>query len=129
MPTARTAVRASLLASLALAAVATSAGARPASQSARSPLPNLVASSSADGSYTITNTGSVAAGSFKIVTFEYTGAIIDTLVVKGLPAGGSVHGTTGAGCLPIGVSADAKNKVAESNEKDNTVVVQGSGCS
>ncbi len=124
MPTARTAVRASLLASLALSAVAISADAQPA------PLrPNLVASSTADGSFTVTNTGPVAAGSFKIlVAFEYGGAEYDTLVVKGLPAGGSVVGSVGAGCEAMRVTADSGGKVAETNEQDNRVRVLQTGC-
>ena len=128
MSIASTAIRASLLASLALAAVAAGADARPASQSARS-LPNLVASSSADGSYTITNTGAAAAGNFKIlIAYEYAGIPYDTLVVKGLPAGGSFHGSVGPGCALMIVGADARSKVAESNELDNTAEVQQTGC-
>ena len=55
------------------------------------------------------------------MAFEYGGAEYDTLVVKGLPAGGSVVGSVGAGCEAMLVTADSKGKVAETNEQDNDV--------
>jgi hypothetical protein len=115
-----TAVRASLLASLALAAVATSAVGNPPAQLK----PNLKASSTARGYYTITNIGTAPAAAFKVkVTFEYGGAHwVDS--VGGLDAGQSVTILAGRSCeAGYTVEADSSHTVAEISEVDNTVHV------
>ena len=127
------AVRASLLASLALAAAVTgSASAR----SAKVSKPNLVVSSSAPGSFTVTNTGLGSSAAFSISvrgTFEYKTRHI---LVNGLGPGASGTFTIkatycGGAFVPTkDVMADELYAITETSEGDNFLqVAEAEDCS
>jgi VCBS repeat-containing protein len=127
----RTSVRAGLLAGLALAAAITAT----ADASSKTAKPNLVASTSAAGKYTVKNTGSVAAGQFTIQvhgTYEY-GA--NYRVVTGLTPGQSITVTLkktycGGVAPTVDVTADILGQISESSEADNYVQIsQKQDCS
>jgi hypothetical protein len=121
MSTIRTAVRASLLAGAALAAVVTGTSTAQAAGT-----PNLTVSWTNPGQFTVTNTGDAKAGSFVITiwgqtAFEYTARYIQ---VNGLKAGKSATynliATYCGGVAPTrDVIIDNENLVTESNEGDN----------
>jgi hypothetical protein len=125
------AVRASLLASLALAAAVT--GTADARQAAAKP--NLVVSSTSAGTVKIKNTGSVAAAGFTVEirgTFEYAA---NYKIISGLNAGQSVVITLArkycGGVAPtVDITADYFYAVTESSEGDNFIqIAEAESCS
>jgi len=127
------AVRAGLLATMAITAAASLAGTADARTATAKP--NLVASSSAAGKYTVKNTGTVAAGQFSIQvhgTFEYGS---NYRVVTGLNPGQSITVTLkktycGGVAPTVDITADVLAQISESSEGDNYVqIAQKEDCS
>jgi HYR domain len=77
--------------------------------------PDLVVSAVSGTSFTITNRGTAAAGTF-VVTVQ--GAV--TFTIRGLAAGASVSRAVSCRSVQRTVTLDAQNQVAESNEANNT---------
>jgi hypothetical protein len=125
------AARAGLLAALALAAaVTTSADARSAANK-----PNLVVTSSAPGSFTVTNTGTGTAAAFSVSvrgTFEYKTRHI---IVNGLGPGASgtysIKAKYCGGVAPTkDIQADEGYVITETSEGDNfRQVAEAEDCS
>jgi hypothetical protein len=123
-----TAVRASLLASLALAAAVTTSA-------AATKKPNLVVTSSAPGSFTVTNTGAGSAATFSVSvrgTYEYKTRHI---IVNGLGPGQSgtftIKATYCGGVAPTkDIQADEGYAITETSEGDNFLqVAEAEDCS
>jgi HYR domain len=79
------------------------------------PQPDLVVSSVAGTSFTVTNRGNAGAGLF-VVTVQGVG----TFTIRGLAAGASVTRTVTCASIQRTITVDAQNQVAESNESNNT---------
>jgi subtilase family serine protease len=66
-------------------------------------------------SFTVTNRGNAAAGSF-VVTVQGVG----TFSIRALAAGSSVTRTVSCASIQRTINVDPENQVAESNEANNT---------
>jgi RNA polymerase sigma factor (sigma-70 family) len=79
------------------------------------PQPDLVVSAVSGMSFTVTNRGNAAAGSF-VVTVQGVG----TFSIRALAAGSSVTRTVSCASIQRTINVDPENQVAESNEANNT---------